>query len=149
MSAGSSICECYAVDPETDHSFPINVKIESAWRCASILLYNFVSWYKQNFYTVFHELSLTVTSRCISSLCIQVQSVFLFGAYCYFVIRARIWRMLEFFKNFKKFSENTVHKKIEIFKNVITIEPLYNDISLYDTLSTASDILLYQSIPHC
>jgi hypothetical protein len=30
-----------------------------------------------------------------------------------------------------------------------TVEPGYNDIGLYDTSSTASDILWYQLIPHC
>jgi hypothetical protein len=33
--------------------------------------------------------------------------------------------------------------------NVYTVEPGYNDISVYDTSSIASDILLYQLIPHC
>jgi hypothetical protein len=30
-----------------------------------------------------------------------------------------------------------------------TVEPGYNDIGLYDTSPIASDILLYQLIPHC
>jgi hypothetical protein len=30
-----------------------------------------------------------------------------------------------------------------------TVEPAYNDIGLYDLSSIASDILWYQSIPHC
>jgi hypothetical protein len=34
-----------------------------------------------------------------------------------------------------------------IFLN--TVKPGYNDIGLYDTSPTASDILWYQLIPHC
>jgi hypothetical protein len=30
-----------------------------------------------------------------------------------------------------------------------TVEPVYNDIGLYDTSSITSDILWYQLIPHC
>jgi hypothetical protein len=36
----------------------------------------------------------------------------------------------------------------EIF-HLITVEPGYNDIGLYDTSSITSDILWYQLIPHC
>jgi len=32
---------------------------------------------------------------------------------------------------------------------MMMIEPGYNDIGLYDTLCITSDILWYQSIPHC
>jgi hypothetical protein len=34
-------------------------------------------------------------------------------------------------------------------EEVITVEPRYNDICLYDTSSIASDILWYQLIRHC
>jgi hypothetical protein len=33
-------------------------------------------------------------------------------------------------------------------REMITVEPGYNDIGLHDTSSTASDILLYQVISH-
>jgi hypothetical protein len=36
-----------------------------------------------------------------------------------------------------------------LYFSYVTVEPGYNDTGLRDTSSITSDILLYQSIPHC
>jgi hypothetical protein len=45
---------------------------------------------------------------------------------------------------------NWLHVSLNLSKReLITVEPGYNDIGLYDTSPIASDILWYQLIPHC
>jgi len=36
-----------------------------------------------------------------------------------------------------------------LVKRILTVEPAYNDIGLYDTMLIQSDILWYQLIRHC
>jgi hypothetical protein len=38
---------------------------------------------------------------------------------------------------------------VKTWKPYITVETGYNNIGLYDTSPTTSDVMLYQLVPHC
>jgi len=46
-------------------------------------------------------------------------------------------------------SHTAMYKTNTSLKFQYSVEPGYNDIDLYDTSSITSDILWYQTIPHC